>query len=179
MVRDVKKQALQALSFLVTLAVVIGVLKLVNWAPRALEPGLMAEYPSIDAVEATLAVRKVYVPAYFPETINWPPATILAQSKPYLAVVMKFARAGDGATVLVISQAASQNFQPDVPIRFHAITETVPLVLKGRSARLEAGTCEDRTACSRIEWDEGDVHIMLTMKSPSVELIRIAASMLH
>ena len=179
MVRDVKKQALHALSFLVTLAVVVGVLKFMNWAPGALEPGLMSRYQSVDDVQTALGIRKIYVPAYFPETLGWPPAAILAQSRPYPAVVMEFARASDGETMLVIVQAASRRFQPEVAIRFHTISETVPLDLRGRSARLEAGLCDDRTACSRLEWDEGEVHVMLTMRATSIELIRIAESMLH
>ena len=177
--RDVKKQALYVLSFVITLAVVVGVLKFMNWAPGALEPGLMSRYQRIDDVQSTLGITKIYVPAYFPETIGWPPAAILAQNKPFPAVIMEFLRASDGETMLVITQAASRRFQPDVAIRFHAVSETVPLDLRGRSARLEAGLCEDGTACSRLEWDEGDVHLMLTMRAPSIELIRIAESMLH
>jgi hypothetical protein len=179
MVRHVTRQALHILSFAVTMAVVVGLLKVLNWAPGTLEPGLMATYPNIEAAVSTLGIRKVYVPAYFPETLSWPPAVVLAQSKPYQAVVMEFSRARDGQTVLVISQAASTLFEPDVAIPFRTVSETVPLDLRGRKARLEAGVCDDRTACSRIQWDEGTVHIVLTMRAPAVELIRIAESMLH
>lgn len=177
--RDVKKQALHVLSFVITLAVVVGVLKFMNWAPGAIEPGLMARYKSVDEVKTTLGIKEIYVPVYFPETIGWPPAAILAQSNPYPAVIMEFARASDGETMLVIVQTASRRFQPDVAIRFHTISETVPLDLRGRRAQLDAGLCEDRTACSRLEWDEGDVRLMLMMKAPSVELIQIAESMLR
>jgi len=175
----VTRQALHVLSFVATMVVVAGLLKVLNWAPGTLEPGLMARYPSIDAAVSTLGIRKIYVPAYFPETLRWPPAVVLAQSKPYQAVVMEFSRAGDGQTVLVISQAASTLFEPDSAIRFRTISEEVPLDLLGRKAGLEAGVCEDRSACSRVQWDEGKVRIVLTMKASSVELIRIAESMLH
>ena len=178
-VRHVTRQVLHVLSFAVTLAVVVGLLKVLNWAPGALEPGLLARYPSIDVAVSRLGIRQVYVPAYFPESLSWPPAEILAQSKPYQAVVMEFVRAGDGQTALVISQAANRLFQPDVAIPFRTVSETVPLDLKGRKARLEASVCSDRSACSRIQWDEGEIHIVLTMKAPAVELIRIAESMLH
>jgi len=174
-----RKQALHVLSFVVTMAVVVGLLKALNWAPGTLEPGLMARYPSIDAAMSTLRIRNVYVPAYFPETLSWPPAVVLAQSKPYEAMVMEFSRARDGQTVLVISEAASTRFKPEAAIRFRTISEKVPLDLRGRNAALEAGVCEGGSACSRIQWDEGKVRIVLTMKAPSVELIRIAESMLH
>jgi hypothetical protein len=179
MVRDVKKQALYVLSFAITLAVVVGVLKFLNWAPGSIEPGLMARYQSVDDAAATLGIRKIYVPTYFPEAIGWPPAAVLAQSIPYPAVIMTFVRPSDGATMLVIAQSTSERFQPDVAIRFRTISETVPLDLKGRTARLDAGLCEDQTACSRLVWDEADAHLALTMKAPSVELIRIAESMLR
>ena len=173
------KQALRVLSFALVLAAVVVSLKALNWVPGALEPGLMARYPSIGDAVSTLGLRKVYVPAYFPETLNWPPAVVLAQSKPYQAVVMEFSRARDGQTGLVISQAASTLFEPDAAIRFRTISEKVSLDLRGRKAALEAGECEDRSACSRVQWDEGTVRIVLTMRAPSVELIRIAESMLH
>ena len=178
-VRFVRKKALHVLSFVVTMAVAVGLLKVLNWVPGALEPGLMARYPSIESAVATLGIRKVYVPAYFPETLSWPPAEVLAQNKPYPAVVMEFSGTRGGQTVLVVSQAASTLFVPDAAIRFRTINEKVPLDLRGRRASLEAGVCEDRSACSRVQWDEGEVRIVLTMKAPSVELIRIAESMLH
>lgn len=174
-----KKQVLHVLSFIATMAVVVGVLAILNWAPGAFEPGLMKRYPTVDAAASSLGIRKIYVPAYFPESLGWPPAEILAQSTPYQAIVMTFAHAGSGETLLVISQAKSRRFKPDIAIRFRTVSETVPLDLRGRQARLEAGLCEDQSACSRIEWDEGDGRIMLVMKAPSVELIKIAESMLH
>lgn len=174
-----KKQVMHGLAFAATLAALVGLLALFNWAPGAFEPGLMKRYPSVDAVTSGLGIRKLYVPAYFPDSLGWPPAQILAQDRPYRAVVMSFTHAGNGETVLVISQSASKRFEPDAVIRFDTVSETVPLDLRGRRAQLEAGLCEDRSACSRIQWDEGGTRIRLVMKAPSVELIRIAESMLH
>lgn len=173
----VKKEALRVLSFAVVVAVVVAALKLLNWIPGALEPGLMARYPSIEDAVAKLGLREVYVPAYFPESLGWPPAEILAQSRPYEAVIMQFVRARDGETALVISQARSADFEPEVAVRIHTVREIVPVDLDGRKARLEAGSCEDGSACSRIRWEEGEVRIVLTMRAPPAEIIRIARSM--
>lgn len=173
------RQALRILSFALILAVVVVSLKALNWIPGALEPGLMTRYPNIRDAVATLGLREVHVPTYFPESLGWPPAAILAQSRPYPAVIMEFAHARDRQAVLVISQAASLDFEPDVAIRLRRIGEAVPLDLRGTSARLEAGTCDDGSPCSRIEWQEGGLRIVLTMKGPAVELVRIAQSMRH
>ena len=175
--RRVTKQALHALSFAFVLAVVVAALKVLNWVPGALEPGLMARYPSVEAAVSRLGLRQVYVPAYFPESLAWPPAQVLAQSRPYQALVMEFVRARDGQTALVVSQAAGKEFEPEAPIRFRTIRESVPIDLGGRTARLEAGSCEDGSPCSRIRWREGEIRIVLTMSAPSTELIRIARSM--
>ena len=105
------------------------------------------------------------------------PVEILAQSRPYEAVIMQFVRARDGKIALVISQARSADFEPEVAVRLRTVREIVPVDLDGREARLEAGSCLDGSACSRIRWQEGEVHIVLTMQAPPVEIIRIARSM--
>lgn len=174
-----KKQALRILWFALVLAAVVATLRVLNWIPGALEPGLMARYASIEDAAATLGLREVYVPSYFPESLVWPPAEVMAQSRPYPAVVMRFARARDGQTGLVISQAMSADFEPELQVRIRAVREIVPIDLGGRQAQLEAGSCEDGSVCSRIRWDEGEVRIVLTMQAPPAELVRIARSMRH
>lgn len=179
MASDMKKQLLHALYFAITLAVLVGVLKLLDWTPGAVDTGLIREYPTIAAVEAQPGIGRVRVPAYYPATIRWPPVRILAQVRPSRAVVMEFAGAGGDATMLVISQAEERDFEPSRKIRFHAVNETVPLQLRGREAVLEAGTCEDGSACSMIRWYDERMHFRMWMRAPSLELIRIAESMLH
>jgi len=176
-VNRVKSQAVRVLSFALVLVAVVATLRVLNWIPGALEPGLMARYASIEDAVATLGLRQVQVPAYYPESLRWPPTEILAQSRPYQAVVMQFARASDGQTALVIAQAMSADFDPEIPLRLRTVREVVALDLAGHKAQLEAGSCEDGSVCSRIRWDEGEVRIVLTMQAPPVELIRIARSM--
>jgi len=176
---NVKKQALYFLSFIAVVVAVVGMLKILDWVPGVLEPGLMKKYPSVEAAQSSLGIRTIVVPTYFPQALGWPPAEVLAQSEPFPAVIMTFNRAGSGDPLLVISEAASPHFEPDVTIRFARIDETVPLDLSGRQATLEAGLCPDHAACSRIRWDEHGMRITLTMKAPSPDLLRIARSMLH
>lgn len=177
--QDVKKQVLYFLSFIAVVVAVVVMLKVLDWIPGALEPGLMKKYPSVEAAQSSLGIRKIIVPTYFPQTLGWPPAEVLAQSEPFPAVIMTFNQAGSGDPLLVMSEAASPRFEPDVTIRFARIDETVPLDLAGRQATLEAGLCTDHRACSRIRWNEDGMCISLTMKAPSPDLLRIARSMLH
>jgi hypothetical protein len=130
-------------------------------------------------VRAKLNIKALYVPSYFPQSITWPPSEILAQARPYPAVLMVFNQAEKRDVALVVSQAATGAFPGNEFIRFVKITEKVPYHFKDREALLEVGACKNEEPCSRLSWTEGNYRITLTMKSPPFELIRIAESMLH
>jgi hypothetical protein len=165
--------------FLLAVAAVILTLILLNWLPLALQKDTMRRYASVDEARAKLNLKGVSVPSYFPQNITWPPSEILAQNKPYPAILMVFHYAGKQEAALVISQSSAESFPGDAFITFDKITEAVPFHFKSRQALLEVGTCNKGGPCSRISWSEGGYHIVLAMKSPPFELIRIAESMLH
>ncbi len=162
-----------------TVAAVLVVLRTLNWLPTILQKETMRRYGSVEEVRAKLNIRDLLLPSYFPQSIMWPPSEILAQAKPYPAVLMIFKAANEREVALVISQAASDAFSSKALIPFAQITRTVPYDLKGRKALLEVGTDKNDEPCSRLSWREHDYRVMLAMKSPPFELIRIAESMLH
>lgn len=166
------------LYFVLTVAAVLVTLRVLNWLPLVLQKETLRTYDSIEDVGAKLIMKELLVPSYFPESIAWPPERILAQSAPYPAVMMVFDRAGE-QDALIISQAASDAFPGRLSMPSLQIVEKVPYDLQGRKALLEVGSCETQEPCSRISWTEGgSLHIVLSMKSPPFELIRIAESML-
>ncbi|MCL5023212.1 MAG: hypothetical protein M1497_07575 [Nitrospirae bacterium] len=167
------------LYFAVTIAILVGVLRVTNWLPEVLQGGMMKSYGSIEDVKSDLGVRDIYVPSYFPQNLAWPPSRILAQSRPFLAVVMEFTQGKTGDVALVISQAADKRFAPDGTIAILQIKDQVNYTLKGRTALLEVGTCGNEIPCSRISWDEANYRISLTIKAPPFELVKIADSMLR
>lgn len=164
-------------SFLLIVAAVILVLKAMNWLPLMFQTDTLRRYGSVEEVKAKLNIRDLSVPSYFPQSITWPPSEILAQTRPFPAVFMKFTRAGKGDAVLTICQAASENFSPDTVIRIVQIKEKVPYRLNGRDALLEVGVCERGEPCSRISWSDERYKFVMLMKSPPFELIKIAESM--
>ncbi len=167
------------LYFLLAIAAVIVVLQILHWLPMVLQKDTLRKYGSIEEVRAKLNMKELYVPSYFPQSITWPPAEILAQAMPYPAVLMGFNRAGPQVAALIVSQAASDAFPGNVLIKFDRVTEKVPYLLQDRKALLEVGTCGSSDSCSRLAWTEGASRITLTMKSPPFELIRLAESMLR
>lgn len=165
--------------FLLAVAAVLVVLKTLDWLPSVLQKDTMRRYGSLEEVRGALNIKDVYVPSYYPQSISWPPSEILAQAKPFPAVIMIYTRAGSGDAVLVVSQAASERFSPDAAVKIVQTREKVPYRLKGRSALLEVGVCKNAETCSRIAWNEGGTTITVAMKSTPFELIRIAESMLR
>ena len=79
----------------------------------------MRRYGDFEEMRTTLGIRQVFVPSYFPEDFRWPPTGILAQGKPYPAVIMEFERSGEGKTRevgMMIYQAARDDFSPGGPL---------------------------------------------------------------
>ncbi len=166
------------LYLLAAVAITVVVLKAINWLPMALQKETMRKYNSVEEVRNKLNIRHVYVPTYFPPSIVWPPTEILAQTRPYPAVLMVFRRPGGKDPALVITQADSDAFPGSTIISFSEVRQKVDYWLKNRKTLLEVGVCR-KDECSRMSWTEGNTRITLTMKSPPFELIRIADSMLH
>jgi hypothetical protein len=178
-VRTVRAKIRSFLYFLLAVAAVFVVLKTLNWLPSVLQKDTMRRYGSLEEMRAALNIKDMYVPSYYPPSISWPPSEILAQAKPFPAVIMVYNRAGSGDAVLVVSQAAAERPFPDAAVKIVQSKEKVPYLLKGRNALLEVGLCRNAETCSRIAWNEGGTAIAVTMKSTPFELIRIAESMLR
>ncbi len=165
------------LSFAAIVLVLLAALKLLNWAPTALDPGGMREYPSLSAATAALQVEDLLVPSYFPEQVRWPPRSILAQSKPYPVLAVAYAGTRRDGVVLHTTQAASAEFALESSIALTTVREIVPYDLNGRQATLAVGLCSDGEPCSRLTWQQGRYWMKIEMVSSPFELIRIAESM--
>jgi hypothetical protein len=166
-------------SFALAIGALVVILIVMNWVPIAFQKDTFRRYRSIDEVRTALNIRDIYVPSYFPEHIVWPPSEVLAQGKPFPAVVMEFKDAGSGKIVLVLSQSRGGPFPAGAAIEVSRIKETVPFLMKGRSAVLVVGECAKNEPCSRITWKEGPYTVTALMKAAPFELTKITESMLR
>jgi hypothetical protein len=73
----VKKRVLGFFYFAITIAILIGVLKVSNWLPTVFQEGIIRKYGSIEEVKSKLRLRDIYIPSYFPQKFKWPPSRIL------------------------------------------------------------------------------------------------------
>ena len=113
------------LSFVLSVVVLIAVLKGLNWLPTTVRKDLLKRYDTLEGAAAGSNLGEVLVPAYIPQNLKWPPSAILAQGKPYPALVMEFERIDGRDTVLVISQSASAALRLDGKIRVEQVKERV------------------------------------------------------
>jgi hypothetical protein len=165
--------------FVIAVAALIGTLKLLNWTPGIMQQGLPSTYGSIEEVKSKLHIRNIYIPSYYPQGLQWPPARITAQSKPYTMIMMEFKRKEDNNVSLAISQTALPNPVPNAMIEMIRTNERVNFPFKGRNALLEVGLCKDNEQCCRISWDESSYRIEVAMVAPPSEIVKIAESMVY
>ncbi len=166
-------------SFGIGVAILVGATVAVNRVPVTVQGDLLREYDSIDAASTGLPSLPIYAPSYFPQDLRWPPSRVLAQGRPFPAVLMEFEGRTSGRPVLVIAQSAGGAFPPGDKLRLARVKEKTAYRLKGRDARLEVGACGDGATCSRIEWTEGAYRIDVTGRSAPLDLIRVAESMIR
>jgi len=174
-----RKRILSFIYFLIAVAILVVTIMIINYLPMAIQADTIRKYHSIDEVRSRLNIKDIYIPSYFPQGLIWPPSLVLAQNKPFTAVITEFKKAGKEAPALILSQSASANFKTDEKIRMRGIKEKISYPLKGRDMMLEAGVCDNEEPCSRITWAEGRYTITVTAKSEPPDLLKIAESMIH
>ena len=153
-----------------------------NWLPSLMQQGFARPYDSIEEAKRSLGLDTVLVPGYFPEGITWPPSFVLAQKKPYKAVVMEFKEAKAMDAALLVIQSSWQGSDAQLQrIRMSEVKEETQYRLKGEKVLLQVGTCESRMPCSRITWQdkESGLYCTVLLLSSPFELIRIAESMIR
>ncbi len=172
-------KGLRVIAFLAGVVLLVAAIKAVNWLPAAIQSDVLREYGSMEEVRASVALGDVYVPSYYPQELGWPPAAILAQGRPFPALVLEFARSEGRDTALVVVQTASGWSLPEGRIRMATTQESVRYSLQGRQALLTVGTSPAGDRVSRIVWTEGKYRIDIAAKAPPVELVKVAESMLR
>jgi len=179
---SVKRKAFGFLAFAAGLAILVIALKALNWLPMIAQKDLMRRYEDFEEMRTALGIREVFVPSYFPEDFRWPPTRILAQGKPYPAVIMEFDRSGEGKARevgMTVFQATEDDFSPGGPLALSRVRERATYPLKGRSAILEVGSGVNGEPCSRISWREKEVRITVLARLTPLELMKVAESMLR
>jgi hypothetical protein len=163
---------------LVILAIIF--LAAVNWLPSLREEGFARRYNTIEEAKRALNLKDIAVPSYFPEGIRWPPSFILAQKKPYQAIVMEFNEVKSKETALIVIQSSLSGSDAQLQrIRLSTVKEETQYRMKDRYVLLQVGTCDNGIQCSKMTWQDSGLFYSAVLMSSPFELIKIAESMIR
>ena len=162
------------INFLISVFALIAFLFLLNNINK-LKTASFKEYKSFDEVKN---ITKIYLPAYFPSTIKWPPAKIYAQKHPIKAIITEYTN-NSNKIVLEIFQVQYKKFNYKSHINIKEILEESLLNINNHKAKIYSGLCSDREYCSRIEIAIEKGQLILIGKFQIQELLKIAKSMIH
>lgn len=164
-------------TFVLAVAAFIGLLKLLHWFPSTLQANTLREFASMEQARSALKITDVYIPAYFPQTISWPPSRILGQDRPFPALLLEFTGTEKSEVILILSQSRGGALTAGSALAPAVVTEQVPLELRGAAGELTVGECPTGGPCTSIAWSEGGYRFEALMRSTPFELIRIVKSM--
>jgi len=167
------------ISIIAVIVFLIAGLRFLGWLPKVIQKDTMREYTSLEEAETALHIKSLLKPTYFPHDLMWPPSSVIAQARPFNAVVMEFNFVNSGEAGLIITQTASSSFAYKGGITMKDVTKRAEYILKKRKSILEVGTCGSAVQCSRLSWQEGDQLVTVIMRADPFALIKLCESMLE
>ena len=178
-----KKRSLimSLLLFGITVALVTGVLAILNWLPSLMQGQAMKRFASVDAAKKELRLKGLFLPTYIPEHLNlaWPPAEVYAQTVPFRAFIVHLHYRDRKETGLVIQQTdanAPYRIEPLIKIRVKAAGSRISI--KDRQAELVPAVCEGDIPCNEVSWNEGGTIITIICACSTQDTVKIASSTL-
>lgn len=164
---------------IISIVMIVVTIKIINYLPLLIQKDSMRRYNTIEEVEKRLGVKDLFIPAFFPEELRWPPSEILAQGRPFLAIIMEFKNSKDGSTDLVICQSTSKRFSYEGNIKIKKTRDSINYTFKGRNISILTGPCENAETCTKAIWDEGKYRVIVSARFEPPLLSRIIESMIH
>lgn len=171
------KEVSRFATFVFAIALGLVFLKFLNWLPSVIQKEDLRKYRTVDEAKSELRLSEVYIPAYFPDYITWPPLEIFAQRRPFTMVMMHFMHRDSRHLALSLYQVdAEARFDPPYKLDVLFIRREMPVTIKGREGMLVVAVCTGREQCNRVSWTEGAYRITLIGDEAPEELLKIAES---
>lgn len=121
--------------------------------------------------------RGLLLPAYFPDSLLWPAAGILARTRQPQAVALSFLARGDGREALVLCQtwspaACPASLLPPLDV-FHSVETRVG----GQAVQVRAGRSDGRQTWEELSLLRGGRRVTLRLRGRTLDLLRMADSL--
>jgi hypothetical protein len=165
-------------AWIVVMAATVVALKALDRVPALLAgtPHGARVYASIEEAERAIGAR-VWLPAYYPDELDWPPASVEATVNEPLVVVVRLAARADGSERLVLAQSIGSPAAPPDAFLPRADELSAAEVEVGRHrarlARVLVGPYERH----ELRWDQAGRCVTLRYAGPVDTLLSIAASL--
>ncbi len=140
------------------------------------EPPGGRRFASVVEVERRVGAR-LFLPAYFPQTLSWPPSSIRAAGLSPVAVLLSFSRAGGGPDELLMAQTVGGRGEipPDLLEPIVAL-DTAEAEAGDGPARLDRLLAADGSTWYEVRFTRGASSLVLRGRGPAEVLLKMARS---
>ncbi len=173
-------QSLRTLvTWLLVLAAAAVALKAIDRVPALLSgtPQGARVYGSVEEAERAVGA-KVWLPAFYPETLAWPPARIDAFAAGHSWVAVHIAGRADGRERLVLVQSLDAPAPPPRLLLDPALTlQSSEVEIGERRGTLLRVATDGGQTLNELSWDHGTRRLTLRYDGAVQELLLIARSL--
>lgn len=146
-----------------------------RFPPRDVErPRTFSTLPEVERAAGT----RLALPAYYPQTLGWPPARIQTAGTRPSAVLLTLADRASGAERFLFAQTlgGSRNIPPGLLANGVSLAEDSVSLRNGEEGRFRRLLLPDGTHWLEVSWEkQGRLHVMRT-NGAREELLRLAGS---
>ncbi len=165
--------------WLLVVAAFAGALKALDRVPAwvAGTPHGVRVYESVGDAEHALGAR-IWLPAFYPDTLAWPPARVDAWPGPPAVVAVHVnARRGGGERLVVVQSIGSPASPPPILLAAGEILNRAEVVVGGRAAVVTRVVVPDGDVVHDVQWDQAGRRVTVRYHGPVEELLLIADSL--
>jgi hypothetical protein len=130
---------------------------------------------NLEDAERRVRARLV-LPAYFPDTLAWPPRRIRVLAGQPPAVALELTGRGGGETRLVLAQTVGAGEIPERLLRPAGALDEAPVNVAGAQGRLRRIVGADGQIWREVAWTQGERSVVVRSKGSLEELLRMVRS---
>jgi hypothetical protein len=167
------------LSWLAVVGAFILALEALDRLPTLLSgtPHGVRVYASVEEAQRAVGAR-IWLPAYYPDTLAWPPARIDAWPGPPAMVALHVAaRAGGQEWLVLVQSFTAPANPPPVLLPPVQVLTTSDVTVGGRAAILTRVVAPGGEVMHDVTWDHGRRRMTLRFRGPVEQLLLIAESL--
>ncbi len=165
---------------LIITALIAVTLYFANQLPLLMDSGFVKQYRDIEELKRAFGAGTITIPSYFPEGIKWPPAFIIAQRRPFVAIAMEFQSTEVGTRALNIIQTDLKGKPTTFKrLQLSNVKEEAEHLMKDKRLILKVGICQGGIACNSLSWQDQRFRYEIVSTTSPIDTIKIAESMIR